>query len=47
MHVDQQRIKLNNLVDEKLEQVSIIEINIKERIKELSKAERALKKERK
>ena len=32
-------MKLNTLVDEKLEQVSIIEVNIKERLRELGKAE--------
>ena len=46
-NMEQQRLKLNTLVDEKLEQVSIIEINIKERLRELGKAESAVRKEKK
>jgi|LauGreDrversion4_2_1035121.scaffolds.fasta_scaffold106785_4 hypothetical protein len=44
--MDQQRIKLNSLVDEKLEQVQIIEVNIKQRLQELGRAEKAIKKDR-
>ena len=46
-NMEQQRLKLNTLVDEKLEQVSIIEVNIKERLRELGKAESAVRKEKK
>ena len=38
---------MNALVDEKLDQVSIIEVNIKQRLSELSKAEKDVKRDRK
>ena len=45
-NLDAQKAHLNTLIDEKLEQVSIVELTIKQRIEQLNERTRKLKEEK-